>query len=85
MDVHFSLPDELARRLQRQWPDLTRHALEALAISAYREGALTEAEVQEVLGLSSRWEVEALLKANRAWMDYTEEDLERDLQNIRGR
>jgi len=84
MDVRFSIPDEVARRLERQWPDLTRRALEALAISAYRDGALTEAEVQQVLGLSSRWEVDALLKANGAWIDDAEADLDRDLEDIRG-
>ena len=36
--------------------------LEAIAIEGYRSGALTEHQVQRLLGLDSRFEVHGLLK-----------------------
>ena len=58
---------------------MPRHALEALAVDAYRTGALTERQVQRVLGLESRFQVHALLKEHRVPLRYTEADLEGDL------
>jgi predicted HTH domain antitoxin len=57
--------------------------LEAVAIEGYRSGAITPAQVQQMLGLSSRWETEALLRRAEAFHDYTMDDLERDLATVR--
>jgi predicted HTH domain antitoxin len=81
--VAVELPDGIARQLEIGGRDLERRALEALAVDAYRSGEITTAQVQEMLQLSSRWEVDAFLKERQAYLPYTEEDLEADLQAIR--
>ena len=79
MQVTLHLPDDISKALQGQWQDVPRHALEALAVDAYRTGALTERQVQRALGLESRFQVHALLKEHRVPLRYTEADLEGDL------
>jgi predicted HTH domain antitoxin len=61
----------------------TRAVLEAVAIEAYRSGAITPAQVQQMLGLGSRWEAERFLGRAEAFHDYTMDDLERDIAAIR--
>ena len=41
MQVTLDLPDDISAVLEGRWPDLPRQALEALAVEAYRTGALT--------------------------------------------
>lgn len=79
MNVAIELPPEIARSLAGPHEDLSRVALEALAAHGYRSGKLTHAEVQRMLGFSSRWETDAFLKQTGAYLDYTEADLELDL------
>lgn len=43
MDVQLQIPDDVARIIQSEQPDLSRAALEALAIEGYRAGRLSEA------------------------------------------
>jgi uncharacterized protein UPF0175 len=80
MNVAIELPKEIASSLAGPGEDLSRIALEALAAQAYRDGKLTHAEVQHLLGFNSRWETDAFLKRAGAHLDYTEADLERDLK-----
>ena len=57
--------------------------VEAVAVEAYRSGTITPAQVQQMLGLGSRWETESFLRRAEAFHDYTMEDLERDIAAIR--
>lgn len=79
MDVTISLPEDISESLVGQWGDVSRHALEAIAIEGYRTGALTEMQVRRLLGLETRFEVHALLKEHRVPLHYSEADLEEDL------
>ena len=79
MNVAIDLPPEIARSLAGPHDDLSRVALEALAAHGYRSGKLTHAEVQRMLGFSSRWDTDAFLKQAGAYLDYSEADLEHDL------
>ena len=83
MDFFISVPDELVQQMQNRWKDLSRGALESLAIEAYRAGVITEAQVQRMLDLPSRWETDKFLKNAQAYIDYTEADLRRDIEDIR--
>jgi hypothetical protein len=76
--VAIELPEEIASRLGEPG-DLSRVALEALAAQGYRSGKLTHAEVQKMMGFTSRWETDSFLKQAGAYLDYTEADLEHDL------
>jgi hypothetical protein len=62
MRVAIELPEDIAAGLQAKWKDLSRHALEAIALEGYRSGALTESQVRRVLGFESRWEVNSFLR-----------------------
>jgi hypothetical protein len=42
MDVQLQIPDDVARVIQNQQPDLSRAALEALALEGYRSERLSE-------------------------------------------
>jgi predicted HTH domain antitoxin len=83
MEVVITVPGDIVERLESRWTDLSRHALEALAVAAYREGILTAAEVLRTLGPSTRWETDALLKRASAYLDYTQEDLRQDIATAR--
>ncbi len=83
MNVAIQIPDEVARALMARGTDVTRAVLEAVAIEAYRSGAITPAQVQEMLGLRSRWETESFLHRAEAYHDYTTDDLARDIAAIR--
>jgi predicted HTH domain antitoxin len=83
MEVLVKVPDDIVERLESQWTDLPRHALEALAVEAHREGILTAAEVQRMLGLSTRWETDAVLKRAGAYLDYSQDDLREDIATAR--
>lgn len=58
---------------------MPRRSLEAIAIEGYRTGALSEEQVRRVLGLETRFDVHALLKAHRVPLRYTAADLGEDL------
>ena len=83
MNVAIELPEDIALHLTQNWGNLSQRTLEAVAIEAYRAGVLTEAQVQKMLCLSSRWEVDRVLKQAHAYLDYTEEDLAGDIEALR--
>jgi hypothetical protein len=80
MNIAIDIPEDIARQLSEKWGSLSRGALEAIAIEGYRSGALSQAQVQRILGHSSRWETDAFLKKTEVFLDYTEADLEQDLE-----
>lgn len=80
--VAIELPEDIASRLAGKG-ELSNVALRALAAQAYRDGQLTHAEVQRMLGFESRWETDEFLKKAGAYLDYTEADLENDLASLR--
>ena len=81
MHIDVELPEEIAKRLQAEWKDLSRGALEAIAVEGYRDGTLTRDQVGQLLGLSF-WDTEAFLKRRQAFLQYTDEDLEQDRRDI---
>ena len=83
VNVAIDIPDDIGQVLAAQAGGVSRAVLEAVAIEAYRSGAITPAQVQQMLGLRSRWETEAFLKRAEAFHDYTTDDLERDIAAIR--
>lgn len=83
MNVSIPLSEPIAKQLQAAWQDMPSRMLRAIAIEAYTSGAITEFEVQQMLGLSSRWAVDEILKQSRAYIDYSEADLINDVAAIR--
>ncbi len=74
--IAVELPEEIAKRLESAWRDVSRGALEAVALEGYRDGALTRDQVGQLLGLS------AFLKQRQAYLQYTEEDLDHDRRDL---
>lgn len=81
MQITIDLPDELVQHFNRD--HLTREILEALVVQAYQTEKITSAEVGRILGLPSRWAVDAFLKQHNANLHYDEADLERDRETLR--
>lgn len=79
MQAHSIYPMTSLTRSRANGRIFPRQALEAIAIEGYRTGALTENQVQRLLGLDSRFQVHAVLKNHRVSLRYTAEDLEDDL------
>lgn len=83
MHVSIQVPDEIGAKLSAGWSDLPRQALEALAVTAYRNGILTTREVRMMLGHSSRWATDEFLH-NAGVAGYTEDDYRDDLETLQG-
>jgi hypothetical protein len=81
MKIEFEIPDELAEYLQAHYSDLSRAALEALALEGYRMGLLSDGQVRMLLGLSTRIKVHEFLKEHRVYLNYSLADLEQDIQS----
>ena|SRR5215475_929166 len=77
MTIHIDLPEDVARDLARN-QDVTRAVLEAVALEGYRSGKLTQAQVRRLLDYRTRMEVYGFLKEHGIFLEYTEEDLERE-------
>ena len=84
MNIAIDIPDDIGQVLAAQAGGVSRAVLQAVAIEAYRSGSITPLQVQQMLGLRSRWETESFLRRAEAFHDYTMDDLERDIAAIRG-
>jgi len=82
MRVTLDIPDELAASLTAAGQNLSRAALEAFGLEAYRQRRLSAYQLRILLGIHSRWELDAFLKEHRV-ETYTAEDFEHDLDTIR--
>jgi len=76
--ITVELPESIAKKLGNSKIDLSRTALEAIALEGYRSDRLTGFQVMEMLGLETRLELDAFLKAHRIDLEYSFEDLERE-------
>jgi predicted HTH domain antitoxin len=77
--VTVEIPANIERSLSGEWPDLSRKVTEAIALEGYRQAALSQGQVGQMLGLNF-WETEAFLKEDGAMLRYSEQDLEGDLR-----
>ncbi|GAA6620524.1 UPF0175 family protein [Scytonema sp. NUACC26] len=83
MQITIVLPDDIANQLNLQPEVISRRVLELIAADHYRQGRIGAAEVRRMLNFVSRWETYEFLKREKAYLPYTEEDLEQDVQAIR--
>jgi hypothetical protein len=82
MHIAIDIPNEIGNILAAQAGGVSRAVLEAVAIESYHSVAITTLQVQQMLGLQSRWETEAFLKGTEAFHDYSIDDLEKDIATI---
>lgn len=83
MRLIIELPADIAGALEDHWNNVPRRSLEAIAVDAYRTGALTEAQVRRLLGLGTRFKVPVLLKPHHVPLHDTSADLKDDLRTQR--
>lgn len=83
MHVQLELPEDIARALIADGQDLKRATEQSIALEGYRSGRLSEEQVRRLLGLASRLEVHAFLKAHKVYLNYTDQDLDQDLETAR--
>lgn len=79
MEITLRIPDDVAKRLSAAGGDVSRRALEALAIEGYRDQTLTLYQISEMLGLS-RVETEDFLGRHHVPLcEIGEADLDREV------
>ncbi len=83
MQVTIELPDELAEQIRKSSGDIGRRMLEAFAVESYRSGTVTGFQVQQLLGLKNRYELDAFLKRAGIFREYTAEELALDYEASR--
>ncbi len=76
--IWLDLPDGVVEQLAEKGQDLSRAALEALAIDAYRTRRISGYQFCQLLGIPSRYELDGFLKHHGVPLDYTIEDFERE-------
>jgi hypothetical protein len=82
MTVDLPISPSLSEILRQKLPDFDRAALEGLALEGYRHGALSLAQVAELLSFPSRWEAQEFLASFGSWPDYAPETLGDELAPI---
>ncbi len=82
MNLTVDIPDDLAALLAAGGCDLSRRALEALALEEYKKGRLTEDELRRMLGFTTRYQLDGFLKAHDVWIEYTLEDFRREVASL---
>ena len=83
MQLTVEIPDDFADWFTAAGDDLSRRALELLALDEYKSGQLTETELQRLLGFGTRYKLDGFLKAHGVLIDdYTVDDLRSDVANL---
>lgn len=77
MTLELDLPEDIAKAFG-SGQELSLSALEGLAVEGYRSGKLTQSQVRRLLGYETRMEVDGFLKDHGIYLEYTEEDLNRE-------
>jgi predicted HTH domain antitoxin len=78
MEITVTIPDDLARQIIPEGLDPARQALEDMAVAAYRAHRLTGSQLRRLLGIPSRYEMDAFLKKRGVWLEYTIDDFRRE-------
>lgn len=82
MNVVVQIPDDLAARLKAEGADLERRALEAFALAEYEASRITRFELRQLLGIATRFELDAFLKERGVFEPYTMEDVQQDVATL---
>ena len=78
MKIWLDLPDTAVKQLAEDGEDLSRVALEALAIDAYRMNRMSGHQLCQLLDIPSRHDLDSFLKRHGVPLEYGIEDFERE-------
>lgn len=76
--IWLDLPDSAVGQLAEKGRDLSRTALEALAIDAYRTNRITTYQLCQLLEIPSRYELDGFLKRHGVPLEYSLDDFDRE-------
>jgi hypothetical protein len=82
MNLTVEIPDDLAQRLAAAGGDLSRRALEALAVEEYKRGHLTDSDLRRLLGFNTHYALDGFLKAHGIFEPYSLDDLQRERRDL---
>jgi len=82
MQLNVEIPDDIAIALTATGGDLSRRALEALALEELRAGRISEPQLRKMLGLA-RIELDGFLKSHGIYKNYTLEDFEQERKALK--
>ena len=84
MTITLSIPDEVQRKvLGERNGTSVRLLLEYIGVELYKAGVITSPQLQEMLGLETRYQLDGVLKAHGVFFDYSSEDLELEAETSR--
>jgi hypothetical protein len=83
MKITVQIPDIIGNRLGKDTDDILRWLLEKAGLEAYRSREISGYELRLMLGIKSRLELDAFLKAHGVYLKYTEEDFAHDAETSR--
>jgi predicted HTH domain antitoxin len=76
--IWLDLPDAAVKQLAEDGEDLSRAALEALAIDAYRMHRISGHQLCQLLDIPSRHDLDGFLKRHGVPLEYSFEDFEHE-------
>lgn len=82
MQLSVEIPDDIASTLAAAGGDLSRRALEGLALEELRAVRITEPQLRKMLGLA-RIELDGFLKSHGIYRNYTIEDFEQERKALK--
>jgi Uncharacterised protein family (UPF0175) len=83
MEVTVQIPDIVGNRLGKYTDDIPRWLLEKAGLEAYRSREISGYELRLMLGIQSRLELDAFLKAQGVYLEYSDEDFAHDVETSR--
>src|SRR5258708_31612579 len=83
MELTVHIPDDIATRMRESGGELTRRALEGLALEEFKRGRLSKPEMRRLLGMETRYQLDAFLKEHDVYEGYTLQDLEQQIEGLK--
>jgi hypothetical protein len=77
LHLDLEIPDDLATRLGAL-NVLSRRALSAFALEEYKSQRISKAELRNLLGIETHYELDGFLKSHNVWIEYSPADAHRD-------
>ncbi len=78
INLHISLPEDVAGVISANGENIEREVLEAMALEGYREGKLSQAQVRRMLGFATDMQVDAFLKEHNVYLEYDLDDIKNE-------
>ncbi len=83
MELTVQIPDDIASRLLAGGGDLSRRALEALALEEFKSGHINKADLRRLLDFGTRYQLDGFLKSHGVYEEYTIDDFEREREDLK--